>query len=122
MKETPPALRRVAASKKAARSHKRMQEARASMDVSRPTPEDINVSVLRGKPLTARQAETRAFIAAFCQEHGFSPTIREIGGHLQVTLRAAYQHVTALERHGAIERVRVGSKVRALKVLPWDQP
>jgi repressor LexA len=76
----------------------------------------------RKDTLTARQLEVRDFIQTFNEEHGFSPTMREIGEHFGITRPAAWQHVQALDNHGAVARVYEGSRLRALKVLPWSQP
>jgi repressor LexA len=76
----------------------------------------------RKDTLTIRQLEVRDFIQTFNEEHAFSPTMREIGEHFGITKIAAWQHVRALEGHGALERVYEGSMLRALKVLPWSQP
>jgi repressor LexA len=72
--------------------------------------------------LTARQRDVRDFIQAFNKAHGFSPTMREIGEHFKISRPAAWQHIQALECHGAIERVYEGTRLRALKVLPWRAP
>jgi repressor LexA len=44
------------------------------------------------------------FVRAFVLEHGAPPTVREIAGHLGVTPRAAFDHLEALERKGALRR------------------
>lgn len=56
------------------------------------------------KELTARQREILNFIRTFTQRHGVPPTVREIGERFRVTPRAAFDHLRALERKGALQR------------------
>jgi len=56
------------------------------------------------KELTARQREILSFIRTFTQRHGVPPTVREIGERFRVTPRAAFDHLRALERKGALQR------------------
>lgn len=67
------------------------------------------------KELTKRQAEILGFIQYFSREHGVPPTVREIGGRFRMTPRAAFDHLHALERKGALQR-RSASK-RTSRVL-----
>ena len=67
------------------------------------------------RELTRRQREILAFIRTFTQRHGLPPTVREIGGRFRVTPRAAFDHLRALERKGALlRRVTAGRTSRAL--------
>lgn len=59
--------------------------------------------------LTDRQQEVLGFIRAFTQRHGLPPTVREVGERFHVTPRAAFDHIRALERKGALRR-RVTAK------------
>ncbi len=54
--------------------------------------------------LTARQETVVAFIQRHVRRHGKAPTYREIARHIGRDVRAAYQHVQALERKGVLER------------------
>jgi len=54
--------------------------------------------------LTTKQVRVLAFIQARMQRTGQVPSYREIAAHLGVTVRAAYQHVRALERKGSSPR------------------
>jgi repressor LexA len=54
--------------------------------------------------LTRRQREILGFIRQFTQRHGVPPTVREIGARFRVTPRAAFDHLRALERKGALRR------------------
>lgn len=54
--------------------------------------------------LTSRQREVLNFIRAFTGRQGVPPTVREIGEKFRVTPRAAFDHLRALERKGALQR------------------
>ena len=56
------------------------------------------------KELTRRQQEILTFIRAFTAREGVPPTVREIGARFEVTPRAAFDHLAALERKGVLER------------------
>src|SRR5213592_4916182 len=56
------------------------------------------------RELTERQREILSFIHSFTARHGLPPTVREIGGRFKVTPRAAFDHLRALERKGALQR------------------
>jgi repressor LexA len=69
------------------------------------------------RELTDRQREVLGFIRTFTTRHGVPPTVREIGARFQVTPRAAFDHLRALERKGALQRrASVGRTSRALTV------
>lgn len=73
------------------------------------------------RELTTRQQEVLAFIRSFVARHGLPPTVREIGERFQVTPRAAFDHLRALERKGVLQRrASVGRTSRAL--VPYDSP
>ncbi len=75
------------------------------------------------KELTARQKETLEFISRFIEEHGYPPTIREISAYFGVSVKAAHDHVKALERK---ERLRCNLRQsRAIEIIPGiseDEP
>ncbi|MDR2445386.1 MAG: transcriptional repressor LexA [Spirochaetaceae bacterium] len=50
------------------------------------------------KELTERQRVILNFIAHFIDEHNYPPTFRQIAGHFKITVKAAYDHVTALKK------------------------
>jgi repressor LexA len=52
------------------------------------------------KEPTQRQWEVLSFIARFIEDRHFPPTIREIAKHFAVSVKGAYDHVTALQRKG----------------------
>ena len=69
------------------------------------------------RELTARQQEVLNFIRTFTGRHGVPPTVREIGARFHVTPRAAFDHLRALERKGALQRrASVGRTSRALTI------
>jgi repressor LexA len=69
------------------------------------------------RELTSRQREILNFIRMFTARHGLPPTVREIGGRFRVTPRAAFDHLRALERKGALQRrASAGRTSRALTV------
>ena len=67
------------------------------------------------RELTDKQQEVLGLIRTFVAKHGVPPTVREIGGRFKVTPRAAFDHLRALERKGALQRrVSAGRTSRAL--------
>jgi repressor LexA len=56
------------------------------------------------RELTSRQQDVLDFIRIFSMRHGVPPTVREIGERFRVTPRAAFDHLRALERKGALQR------------------
>ncbi|PYN10049.1 MAG: LexA repressor [Candidatus Rokuibacteriota bacterium] len=67
------------------------------------------------RELTEKQREVLAFIRTFIGKHGVPPTVREIGDRFKVTPRAAFDHLRALERKGALQRrASAGRTSRAL--------
>src|SRR2546421_12914573 len=67
------------------------------------------------RDLTDKQREVLGFMRSFVAKHGVPPTVREIGDRFKVTPRAAFDHLRALERKGALQRrVSAGRASRAL--------
>ncbi len=50
--------------------------------------------------VTRQGARVLAYIAAYRQDHGYPPTLREIGAHLGVGLTATAHHVRKLRESG----------------------
>jgi repressor LexA len=69
--------------------------------------------------LTGKQTQVLALIQAWTQRTGRAPSYRDIAEHLGVTVRAAYQHVQALERKGILARSR---QHRGLRLHPEHVP
>src|SRR2546425_8973423 len=66
------------------------------------------------RELTGKQREVLGFMRSFVAKHGVPPTVREIGDQFKVTPRAAFDHLRALERKGALQRrVSAGRTPRA---------
>src|SRR5215470_16073887 len=56
------------------------------------------------RELTDKQREVLGFIRSFTARNSVPPTVREIGERFRVTPRAAFDHLRALERKGALQR------------------
>ena len=67
------------------------------------------------KELTKRQTQILDFIKSFLVEHKYPPTIREIAGNFEISVKGAYDHVKALEKKSQI-RCDLG-RSRAIEVL-----
>jgi repressor LexA len=65
--------------------------------------------------VTPRQLEILRYIRDFRREHGFSPTMKEIGDHLNLTKVTVFEHVEAVERKGLLLR-GAKHKARSLQV------
>src|SRR2546427_13187930 len=66
------------------------------------------------RELTGKQREVLGFMRSFVAKHGVPPTVREVGDQFKVTPRAAFDHLRALERKGALQRrADAGSTSRA---------
>jgi len=67
--------------------------------------------------VTPRQLEILGFIRDFREQHGYSPTMQEIGDQLKLTKVTIFEHVEALQRKGVLLR---GAKysARSLQVSP----
>lgn len=57
--------------------------------------------------LTKRQADALAFIARFCDENGFAPTVREVG--------AAIGHASPSSTHATL------SELRERGLITWNE-
>ena len=68
------------------------------------------------KKLTKRQRMVLDYIIDHIQDHGYPPTIREIGDHMEIrSTNGVNDHLKALERKGYLERK--DAKSRALRPL-----
>ena len=72
------------------------------------------------KELTKRQKEVLVFIAAYIRNHSYPPTIRDIAEHFSISVKGAYDHITALKRKNCLkqdsQRSRTMELVRSTKV------
>ena len=70
------------------------------------------------RDLTARQRDVLNFMRTFSTRHGVPPTVREIGERFDVTPRAAFDHLRALERKGMLRRrASAGRTSRSLTLV-----
>jgi SOS-response transcriptional repressor LexA len=68
------------------------------------------------KDVTPGQLRVLRFVASFAAEHGYSPTLREIGAALGIrSTNGVDDHLSALERKGYVRRSE--NKARSLVVL-----
>lgn len=67
------------------------------------------------KQITDRQREILNFISDYQEENSYPPTVREIGDHFGVSIRAVQDHITALQKKGFITQTQ--KKSRSIKVL-----
>jgi repressor LexA len=67
------------------------------------------------RDLTDKQRRVLEIIRRGVRQRGSAPTYREIARALGVDVRAAYQHVTALERKGVLERAGHGKRGHRVK-------
>lgn len=68
------------------------------------------------KNLTNRQKEVLEFIARFTDENGYPPTVREIGEHFDISLRAVQDHIAACQKKGYLSQCQKRSRsIRVLK-------
>lgn len=56
--------------------------------------------------LTKKQFEVLDFIRRFRARRGFSPTLEELGEHFGVSKVTIHEHISALERKGAVRRAK----------------
>ena len=67
------------------------------------------------KQITERQKEILNFISDYQAENSYPLTVREIGDHFGVSIRAVQDHITALQKKGFITQTQ--KKSRSIKVL-----
>src|SRR5215467_14407793 len=71
------------------------------------------------RELTDKQREVLGFIRSFTARNAVPPTVREIGERFRVTPRAAFDHLRALERKGALQR-RASARRISRALTPTD--
>jgi repressor LexA len=73
------------------------------------------------KGLTEKQRRILEFIIDFQREHGFPPTIRELGDAFQIgSLRGVTVHLDALKTKGFLTRERTSRSIRVVGADPRD--
>ncbi len=71
------------------------------------------------KEITNRQKEVLDFISTFIKENGYPPTVREIGEHFGISLRAVQDHIAALQKKGFLSQSQ--KRARSLSVIDGVQ-
>ena len=67
--------------------------------------------------LTKRQKELLDYLSAYIEQHGYAPTLEEIGRNFALgSLATVHKHLQNLERKGHIRRLP--NRSRALEVMP----
>ena len=66
------------------------------------------------KEITARQKEVLDFISESTKENNYPPTVREIGSHFGISLRAVQDHIAALQKKGYLSQSQ--KRARSLTV------
>jgi repressor LexA len=66
------------------------------------------------KDLTERQREILTFISGFIAKYKYPPTIREVADHFSMSVKGAYDHVTALHKKGKIKHGNKRSRTMSL--------
>jgi repressor LexA len=74
------------------------------------------------RELTSRQRDVLDFIRHFTARQGVPPTVREIGEKFRVTPRAAFDHLRALERKGALQRRQASGRTSRALTLADQAP
>ncbi|MCR5253575.1 MAG: transcriptional repressor LexA [Treponema sp.] len=67
------------------------------------------------KGITDRQKEVLDFISDFTEENVCPPTVREIGEHFGISLRAVQDHIAALQKKGFISQA--AKRSRSIRVI-----
>ncbi|MDR0290328.1 MAG: transcriptional repressor LexA [Treponema sp.] len=67
------------------------------------------------KELTKRQKEVLSFIADYIKNHSYPPTIREIADNFSISVKGAYDHVTALKRKNCLKQD--GKRSRTMELV-----
>ena len=67
------------------------------------------------KELTNRQKEVLSFIEYYLKHHAYPPTIREIADNFSISVKGAYDHITALKRKKYLKHD--GKRSRALELV-----
>ncbi len=62
------------------------------------------------KELTKRQEEILTFIREFKEDKGYPPVNREIAAHFKISVKAAHDHIKALQKKGKITLVKGRSR------------
>src|SRR5712664_3283718 len=70
-------------------------------------------------PLTKRQREILDYLNEFIQQHGYAPSLEEIGRRFGLSsLATVHKHLTNLQEKGFIKRA--WNRSRALELVPTE--
>jgi repressor LexA len=73
--------------------------------------------------LTPRRKQILEFLELYIEQHGYAPTIQEIGRHFHLSSTATvHKHLTALEQLGLIERSQHRSRAIEFKASAEEGP
>ncbi len=67
------------------------------------------------KELTIKQKNVLHYVEVYLQNHGYPPTIREVGENFTITPKGAYDHLIALEKKNYIKCNK--NRRRAIEIL-----
>ena len=67
--------------------------------------------------ITDKQRMVLEFIQEYGDSNGYAPSIRDVAGRFECSVKGAYDHVVALEKKGLIERRRGSICVLERKAL-----
>ncbi|GHV85997.1 LexA repressor [Spirochaetia bacterium] len=73
------------------------------------------------KEPTQRQRDVLIFITGYIRSHSYPPTIREVAEHFAISVKGAYDHVTALKKKGKIKLENKRSRTMEV-VRTGDEP
>ncbi len=65
--------------------------------------------------LSKKQEDVLKFIEGYAAENGIAPTIREIGGHFDIQVKAVQDHISAIESKGYLKIIP--KKRRGMEIL-----
>jgi repressor LexA len=73
------------------------------------------------KETTQRQGEVLTFITEYIKTHAYPPTIREIADFFSISVKGAYDHVTALKKKGLLKPGDKRSRTIELAKTPGEK-
>jgi len=74
------------------------------------------------KTLTNRQTEVLEFIKEYRSKNSYLPTMREIADYFKISVKAAYDHVKALEKKEVIKcNLRRSRSIEIIKTVETDE-
>jgi len=74
------------------------------------------------RKLTDRQKEVLSFIADHIEKQSYSPSIREIAEHFEISMKGAHDHVAALRRKNFLEQNGRCPRTLKLTAMAGEEP